>query len=222
MRKRLTLVLMALFMVALLSSAEGFRWIGGRWWGISLSYSLKWYSYSDGRGRTRSANYFGEDGRMQGIRFGIPVEPVFWRGLGISTGIFGEVFSCKNEAVTRRIELVGLYFPFHVMYRHNFTPRFSLGVSTGPALTVGLLQTMIDPTDSTRKGYHVKFGQGSPNRVDCLWEASVSAIYRMFRFSFVYSYGQTPHNSFLSVNGEDNNFDTAHTMVLSINAGIAF
>lgn len=217
------MILTASMMLAICTvlSASDFRWIGGRWWGISVSYSLKWYNYSSG-GHRHECNFWGEPGKMQGIRFGIPVEPVFYRGFGISSGIFGEVYSCKNSNVTMRIEQAGLYFPFHALYRHNFNDRFSVSIATGPALTVGLIQKVIDPTDSTKKGFHMIFNDGSPRRCDCLWEVSVGATYRMFRFSAVYSVGLTPSRHFLSTAGAMREFVSATPMVVSINAGIAF
>lgn len=107
-------------LAAVAASAGSLNWIGDRLWGFSLSYSMKWYTYSSGGSRNR-VNYFGEGGPMQGIRFGVPFEPVFYRGIGLSTGIFGEVYSCKNDAETKRIELVGLYFPVHAMYRYRLS-----------------------------------------------------------------------------------------------------
>lgn len=159
---------------------------------------------------------------MQGIRFGVPFEPVFYRGIGLSTGIFGEVYSCKNRAETKRIELVGLYFPVHAMYRYRLSRSCALSVATGPALTVGLVQKIIDPTSSLIPGYHVAFDRGTPQRVNCLWEAALIANVKIFRFSVVYSVGLTPNRHFLSTDGAGINYYSTNSQGFSINAGLMF
>lgn len=206
---------------AVAASAGSLNWIGDRLWGFSVSYSMKWYTYSSGGSRNR-VNYFGEGGPMQGIRFGVPFEPVFYRGIGLSTGIFGEVYSCKNDAETKRIELVGLYFPVHAMYRYRLSRSCALSVATGPALTVGLVQKIIDPTNSLIPGYHVAYDRGTPQRVNCLWEAALIANVKIFRFSVVYSVGLTPNRHFLSTDGAGINYYSTNSQEFSINAGLMF
>lgn len=203
------------------AAGDALRLTGDGWWGISVSYSLKWYNYGSG-GRRHDCNYFGQTGAMQGVRFGVPVEPRLINDWGVSTGVFGEVFSCKNDRDTKRIEEVGLYFPLRWMWNHRFNKNVSLRASTGPGLTVGLVQRIIDPTNSLNKGYNVAFNDGTPQRVNCYWEWEAGVAYRMFRFTACYSLGMTPSRRFLSVAGEKTDFVSAYPMIVSVTAGLVF
>ena len=158
---------------------------------------------------------------MQGIQFGIPIQPVFGKkGFGVATGVFGEVFSCKNKSETLRIEDVSLYFPFHGMWQYRFNKHFKINVETGPGLNVGLLQDVIDPKDSTKKGFHMRYGDGAPNRMNWYWEWGVGATYRLFRFSVIYSMGLTPNRHFLSTAGAQLHYYTAYPSKLSFNFSV--
>lgn len=201
--------------------AEGFKWIGNRWWGISVSYSQKWYSYSAG-GERHWGNYWAEGGNMQGVRFGVPVEPVFRYGLGVATGVYCEIYSCRNNAETARIEEAAMYFPFHALYRYDFNSKANIYVETGPGLTAGLVQRVIDPTDSKAHQYYIRFNDGSPRRVNAYWEAGIGASFGIFRFSALYSIGLTPSKRFFSTMGEMTHFYPVTPTRLTFTAAIMF
>ncbi len=222
-RFKLRIALLALVAMAALSASaqqEGSIWYGRGWWGLRCSFSTKWYSYYTGS-KHNQCNFWGEKGHMQGVQFGIPIQPVLCRqGFGFATGIFGEVFSCKNEAETMRIEDVSLYFPFHGMWQYSFNNRFKVSIETGPGLNVGLLQDVIDPKDSTKDGFHLKFGDGSPERVNWYWEWGIGAQYRLFKFSVVYSLGMTPNRHYLSTAGAQVHYYTAYPSKLAFNFAV--
>lgn len=220
MKRKIMLTLLAAFSLTVLA-ADGIFRPGNRSWGISVSYSLKWYNYGAG-GRRHDCNFFGEDGKMQGIRFGVPFEPRLQGDWGVSTGVFGEVYSCKNDLQTMRIEEAGMYFPVRGMWSHNFNSNVSLRLSTGVGLTVGLLQRIIDPTNSLNKGHNIPFDDGTPRRFNCYWEWEAGMTYRMFRFTACYSLGLTPSRRFLSTAGEKTEFFAATPMVISVTAGLVF
>lgn len=223
MKRQLFILLLIALVGSLGMQAAEFQWFGGRWWGVRVSYSLKWYTFHSG-GKMRHANFWGEAGLMQGLEFGIPIQPRFGKkqAWGISTGVFGTVYSCVNDAQTRRIEDVGIYFPIHALYYHQFNRRFSIHAETGPGINVGILQDVIDPKDSTKKGYHLKFDEGSPRRVNWYWEFGVGATYRVFRFSVVYSLGLTKSYHFLSRYGLGHEYYPSRPHRLSFNVGLMF
>lgn len=198
----------------------GTIWMGRGWWGIRCSFSTKWYAYHTGHKR-HTCNFWGDDGHMQGVQFGIPIQPVFGnKGFGVSTGVFGEVFSCKNKAETMRIEDVSLYFPLHALWQYSVNERLKVSVETGPGINVGLLQDVIDPKDSSKDGFHMQFGNGSPNRVNWYWEWGIGLKYRLFKFSAVYSLGLTPNRHFLSTAGAQTHYYTAYPSKLSFNFAV--
>lgn len=215
----LALGLLAAFIYS--AAGERLHFTGDGLWGISVSYSLKWYNYGSG-GRRHDCNFFGEPGAMQGIRFGVPVEPRLCGDWGISTGVFGEVYSTKNDRRTKRIEDVGLYFPVRGMWSRRLNKNVSLRAATGLGLTVGLLQRIIDPKNSLHKGYNLDFNDGTPQRVNCYWEWEAGVTYRMFRFTAAYSLGMTPSRRFLSVGGAKQEFISAYPMIVSVTAGLLF
>lgn len=213
---------MCLLVVASIAcKAADFRWTGGRWWGISVSYSQKWYSYSAG-GARHWVNFWGEGGNMQGVQFGVPVQPVIWRGLGVSSGVFCEIYSCRNKAYTARIEDVAMYFPLHALWQHRLNRTVSFHVETGPGLTVGVVQRVIDPTDSKANQHYVKFNNGTPRRVNFYWEAGLGATVGIFRFNVMYSIGLTPSERFFSTMGEMTEFYPATPTRLTFSAALVF
>ncbi len=219
--KRLLFILSFIVAVIVPVRSAEFRWIGSRWWGISVSYSQKWYSYSSG-GERHWVNFWGEGGNMQGVQFGIPVQPVFRYGLGLSSGVFCEIYSCRNKAETSRIEDVALYFPLHAMWRHDLNSKVSLHVTTGPGLTVGMVQRVIDPTDSQAHQYYMKYNDGSPRRVNFYWEAGAGVTVGIFRFNAVYSIGLTPSRRYLSTMGAMTHFYAATPTRLTFSAALVF
>lgn len=200
---------------------EGFKWIGNQWWGISFSYAQKWYSYSAG-GERHWTDYWGEGGHMTGVRFGIPIEPVFKYGLGVATGVYCEIYSCVNNAETARIEEAAMYFPFHALYRFQFRPKANFYIETGPAVTAGLVQRVIDPKDSDAHQYYIRFNDGSPRRNNVYWEAGFGFTVNIFRFSALYSVGLTPSKRFFSTMGEMTYFYPVTPTRLTISAGLVF
>ncbi len=220
MKRLITAAVLALTCLTSLYAGD-FQWIGARWWGISVSYSQKWYSYSAG-GSRHWTNYWAEGGHMQGLRFGVPVQPLIYRDWGVSTGPYCEIYSCRNKAFTARIEDVALYFPFHAMWRHNFTPKFALQVETGPGLTVGMVQRVIDPTNSDNHQYYLPYNDGTPQRVNCYWEAGVAATVNIFRFSIDYGVGLTPAKRFFSTAGLMTNFYSVNPTRLTVSAALVF
>lgn len=223
MKRQLFILLMLSVLVVADCHASDFRLFGGRWWGIRASYSLKWYTYRSG-GHLNHCDFWGNEGVMQGIEFGLSIQPRFGKlqRWGIATGVFGTVYSSVNSAETKRIEDVGLFFPFHVLYYHEFSRRFAFHAETGPGLNIGLLQDVIDPKDSTKKGYHLAFNQGSPRRVNWYWELGAGVSYRIFRFGIIYSLGLTQSHKFLSVNGLGSYFYSARPHRLTFNFGVMF
>lgn len=219
--KRLLFILCLLAGITLPAAAGGFRWIGSQWWGISVSYSQKWYSYSAG-GSRYWVDFWGEGGNMQGVQFGVPVQPVFRHGLGISSGVFCEIYSCVNNAETKRIEDVAMYFPLHAMWRLKLNRNVSFRFTTGPCLTVGICQRVIDPTDSKAHQYYMKFNEGAPRRVNLYWEAGVGATVGIFMFNVGYGIGLTPSERYLSTMGAMTHFYSARPTRLTFSAGLVF
>lgn len=211
----MTLMLLTLTALGAYAQEPGTVWLGRGWWGIRCSFSTKWYTYSTGH-QIHTCNFWGEDGHMQGVQFGIPIQPMLGKkGFGMASGVFGEVFSCKNKAETMRIEDVSLYIPFHGLWQYSVTERLKFNFETGPGLNVGLLQDVIDPKDSSKDGFHMQYGDGSPNRVNWYWEWGIGVKYRLFQFNVIYSLGLTPNRHYLSIGGAQSQFYTAHPSKLA-------
>lgn len=189
--------------------------------GFTVGYSVKWWCHFEGGHRHR-CTFFGNAGHNTGIVFGIPWQPYFSSGWGLDTGVFSEIYACKDARDVYRVEDVNLMVPLRAMYRVPVRREFSVYASTGPSVNVGLRLNIKNAEDTDAGTQKLNYNDNTPRRVNWLWDFCVGAHISMFDLRVNYSMGMTPNRQFFSTNASGINYVDVYMVKLMFTASLLF
>lgn len=140
-----------------------------RVWGLEVGYVSKMY-HAPGR----HEDIWGCKRAMNGLRMGLPYQPVFRYGLGLRTGLYYEYFFSSYQGIHFYEHCLNL--PVQMQWRLPLRPDMSVYVSAGAAMDCGLHAEYVYPEnhfDAMNRAYgHL----GMPRRVQ--WSAVCGAGFR--------------------------------------------
>lgn len=189
--------------------------------GLTIGYSLKWYSYTES-GRHRNCNFFGENGWVPGLVFGVPYQPHLYRGLGLDTGVFGEVYACKDGRGVYRVEDFGMFIPVRAMYRVPFKRDMSAYVTTGVSFDIGLRMNLKIADDTSAGTQKLNYDEGTPRRFNTFYDIGAGFRAGPFQFTGMFSFGMMFSHRFFSTNGTGENYLPVRTRKVTLSASLLF
>lgn len=155
-----------------------------RLWGISAAYVTKSYHFDSGR-----QDIWGRDKIMNGIQFGIPVQPYFGYGLGLNTGIFYEHFFSTMDDI--HFYEHNLNIPLMAEWRVPLGRELSVFVNGGISMDCGLRAEYVFP-DNLFDAIGMKYGKdGMPKRVQFNGIAGGGVQWKAVQISAYGSFGIT-------------------------------
>lgn len=189
--------------------------------GFTVGYTMKWFSYKE-NGEGHNFNFFGHRGFMNGVMFGIPYQPHYYWGLGLDTGVFGEVYSCKDSRNYYRVEDIGMYVPVRAMYRVPFKEDLSAYFTTGVSFDLGIRMNLKIADDTSAGTQKLDYNRDTPRRFNTYYEIGGGFRALGFQFSVIYSLGMTRNYHFLSTNGMGDNYIPVRSRRLTFSAALLF
>lgn len=189
--------------------------------GIEVGYTIKWWTVREG-GRKRRCTFFGDSGHNSGVIFGVPWQPVVWRGLALDTGVFGVVYACKDNRDVYRVEDIGMLFPVRAMYRVAWAREGSAFITTGPSLDVGIRLNLKIAEDTDAGTQRLDYNDDTPRRVNWFWDIGVGVNLHLFKLQVIYSMGLTPNKHFFSTNSSGVNYVTVYPARISFTGAVMF
>lgn len=189
--------------------------------GFTVGLAVKWWCHFEGGHRHR-CTFFGNPGHNTGIVFGVPWQPYFKSGWGLDTGLFSEIYACKDARDVYRVEDINLVLPLRVMYRVPIKREFSVYASTGPALNVGLRLNIKNAEDTDAGTQRLNYNDNTPRRCNWLWDFCVGTHVSMFDLRVYYAMGMTPNRRFFSTNASGANYVDVYMVKLMFTASILF
>lgn len=164
-----------------------------REYGLSVAYVSKWWS-GKYDGQSYRMNCWGDDAAMSGIQIGVPVQPIFGYGLGLSTGLFYEIYFSSYSYSDRSYEEMDLYIPVHLIFRLPIANEFSIFVNGGIGMDFGLSAKL---KEDGYEDYKLSFGEEDmQNMFNLSGEFGGGVQYKAFQLSANYSMGLLDHGSF--------------------------
>ena len=189
--------------------------------GFTVGPCIKWWTHRT-NGKTNRCTFFGDAGHNTGIVFGIPYQPYFKKGWGLDTGIFSEIYACKDAPDIYRVEDVNLMIPLRVMYRVPFKKEFSVYLSTGVSANIGLRLNLKNAEDTDAGTMTLNYDDNTPSRLNMLYDVAAGVHIGVFDLKVTYSVGMTPNRNFFSTNGTGENYIKVYMNRIAFTAGLLF
>lgn len=189
--------------------------------GFQVGYTMKWFVHNE-NGRRRSCTFFGNPGHNSGILFGVPYQPVFYKGLGIDTGLFAEIYACKDGQDVYRVEDVGMFVPVRAMYRFPFRRDVSVFVTTGVQFDVGIRLNLKNAEDTDAGTQKLNYNDNTPRRFNAYYDIGGGFRIKQFQLTVIYSLGLTANKRFFSINATGNTYVNVYPSKVAFTAGLMF
>lgn len=190
-----------------------------RSWGLSASYIQKWYTF-DQNGRTQKCDWWGNDGHVDGVQFGIAYQPYFGYGLGLNTGFFGQYFWSSNETSESelKIEEWDIFVPMHLMFRLPIKD-YDFHINTGVGFEYGVsLKGIYSGSESGSE--KLEFDDDSPRAFNMYYEIGAGFRIKALQINFLYGMGLTKNKKFLT--DEQGEYINAKPSKLAVTLGLMF
>lgn len=189
--------------------------------GFQIGYTMKWYNHNE-NGRRRSCTFFGNPGHNTGFVFGIPWQPVLIKGLGLDTGVFAEIYACKDSRDVYRVEDVSMFVPVRAMYRFPFKQDMSAFATTGIQFDVGLRLNIKNAEDTDAGTQKLNYNDNTPRRFNAYYDIGGGVRLKQFQFTVVYSLGLTPNKRFFSINATGDTYVNVYPSKVAFMIGLMF
>lgn len=152
--------------------------------GLTAAWVQKWYNCSYG-GESFPSTYFTiDDGHMQGVQVGLPIQPSFGYGLGLNTGLYFEAYF-ESDSSANLTEYC-LYMPVDLMFRVPFTEDFSVYINGGIGIdwSIG-----IDISADGYDTYSLDYSEAGPSHFNFSAEFGGGLQYKHVQLGVQYQMG---------------------------------
>lgn len=159
------------------------------WIGLSVGYVGKQWLYKEAN-RVKKYGFWDDTKVLNGVQFGVRIEPLFKYGFGINTGLFFEYYYSNAGTQTATgdngnfdykavFSEASFYVPVHFEYRLHFSKQFSLFFYGGLSMDAGL--------DARVEEFEI--GEDEPYFTETKMYGNKDFNFHAKRFNFSYDFG---------------------------------
>ena len=175
--------------------------------GLSVAYVQK-QMVTDGNGEKLKENGVWDDGEdkwLRGFQVGIRIQPCLSFGLGLSTGLFYELYLSSNDKYDyKKFQEHNIYVPVHALFRLPFSEKFAISLSGGLGFNYAVYGAYTGDNLESKTDFY-----GEPafaKRFNMAAEVGLGIRFKSVQLNAVYAKGITNHKSYDSVGpGYDTN-----------------